>query len=324
MIAKLKSRISVAVATYNGERFILEQLVSLTKQNRPPDEIIVCDDHSKDRTVEIIKRFAVRSKVPVHLTINPTNLGVVKNFEKAISICSGEIIALCDQDDIWLPDKLGMMEEEFENSNSVSGVFSDGLVVDQHLYRLNYSLWDAFSFTREELKAFRQGFATDVLLKHNFITGATLAFRSKYLRYILPIPANWHHDAWIGLIVSYCGNWVPVQRPLILYRQHASNLIGGIINFHTRFAGPIKINRIRLLNNEIGRFIALYRRLTSHDLASRQQRLRVIEKLEHMVRRCDLPKNRILRIIPVLHELIENRYGRFSKNQFAALKDLIL
>jgi|WetSurMetagenome_2_1015567.scaffolds.fasta_scaffold02456_10 glycosyltransferase involved in cell wall biosynthesis len=323
MIAKFKSKISVAVATYNGGRFILEQLISLTKQNRLPDEIVVCDDQSTDRTVEMVRRVAAWSKVPIRLKINPHNLGFSKNFEKAISLCSGNIIALCDQDDIWLPDKLRVMEKEFEKSDSVAGVFSDGLVVNQHLHCLNYRLWDAFSFKRGEMKKFSHGSASDVLLKHNVITGATIAFRSDCLRYILPIPSDWHHDAWIGLIVSYCGEWVPIQLPLILYRQHASNQIGGLINFQTRFVKPLKINRINFLKNEIGRFIELYNRLKSLNLASHQQRIRVIEKLEHMYRRCDLPKNRLLRITPVWRELAGKRYDRYSKNHFTALKDLI-
>src|SRR5215207_2518174 len=99
-------RISIALCTYNGEQYLQQQLDSFVAQSRPPDELVVCDDRSTDRTVPIVEDFAKRAPFRVELVINETNLGSTRNFEKAIGLCTGDIIFLADQDDVWLPEKL--------------------------------------------------------------------------------------------------------------------------------------------------------------------------------------------------------------------------
>src|SRR5690242_1846918 len=99
-------RISVAMCTFNGARFLPEQLESITAQTRLPDELVICDDRSADESLEIIRAFLDRPPFTVRLEINERNLGSTKNFEKAIGLCQGEIIALADQDDVWFPQKL--------------------------------------------------------------------------------------------------------------------------------------------------------------------------------------------------------------------------
>ena len=96
-------KISVAMCTFNGSRYLEEQLGSVAQQSLSPFELVVCDDGSTDATVEIVHRFALRSPFPVYLHQNVTNLGSTRNFEQAIQLCRGEAIALCDQDDYWLP-----------------------------------------------------------------------------------------------------------------------------------------------------------------------------------------------------------------------------
>ena len=107
-----KDRISVAMCTYNGERFLAQQLVSIAQQSRPPDELVVCDDGSTDRTVAMIREFAVSVRYPVRVFENEHNLGVAANFERAIRLCEGNLIALADQDDIWYPIRLERSEQE--------------------------------------------------------------------------------------------------------------------------------------------------------------------------------------------------------------------
>src|ERR1019366_197610 len=96
-----KNRISVALCTYNGERFLSQQLASIGKQTRLPDELVVCDDSSTDRTVAIVREFAASVSFPVRVFENQRNLGSAANFERAIRLCDGDLIALSDQDDIW-------------------------------------------------------------------------------------------------------------------------------------------------------------------------------------------------------------------------------
>src|SRR6266849_5683432 len=117
------------MCTYNGARFLSEQLESIAAQTRVPDELVVCDDGSTDETVEIIKAFVERAPFAVRLEINANNLGSTKNFEKAIGLCQGEIIALADQDDVWYPKKLELLESVFLARPSVGAVFSDADVM---------------------------------------------------------------------------------------------------------------------------------------------------------------------------------------------------
>src|SRR5882762_9087557 len=99
-------KISIAMCTYNGARYLREQLDSIAAQTRPPSELIVCDDNSLDETREIVAGFAASAPFPVRLGVNEQNLGSIRNFERAIKLCEGDLIALSDQDDVWLPEKL--------------------------------------------------------------------------------------------------------------------------------------------------------------------------------------------------------------------------
>src|SRR6201999_469319 len=107
-----KPRLSVALCTYNGERFLPQQLASMANQTRPPDELIVCDDRSSDRTIDIVREFAASAAYPVRIFENESNLGSAANFERAIRLCEGNLIALSDQDDIWYPIRLQRSEQE--------------------------------------------------------------------------------------------------------------------------------------------------------------------------------------------------------------------
>ena len=101
-----QNKISVALCTYNGERFLRQQLESIQQQSRLPDELVVCDDRSRDQTVAIVREFATSVSFPVVIVQNPETLGSSRNFEKAIRLCTGDLIALSDQDDIWYPNRL--------------------------------------------------------------------------------------------------------------------------------------------------------------------------------------------------------------------------
>src|SRR5579862_5382051 len=98
-------RVSIALCTFNGEQFLGEQLASLARQTRLPDELIVCDDGSQDGMLPLVERFARRVQFPVQLSINSRRLGVTANFARAISECTGDLICPCDQDDVWEPEK---------------------------------------------------------------------------------------------------------------------------------------------------------------------------------------------------------------------------
>jgi glycosyltransferase involved in cell wall biosynthesis len=124
-------KLSVALCTYNGAKYLKEQLDSIGRQTRLPDELVICDDRSTDGTPGIVSQFAAEARFPVAFTVNKVNLGATKNFEKAIGRCTGDIILQSDQDDVWLDKKLELIEGIFLNNPDVRAIFSDAEVVDE-------------------------------------------------------------------------------------------------------------------------------------------------------------------------------------------------
>src|SRR5712691_364539 len=164
-------KISVAMCTYNGALHLREQIDSIAAQTRIPDELIVCDDNSTDETVRIVSRFATSASFPVRLCVNEQNVGSTRNFERAIRLCEGDVIALSDQDDVWLPEKLRRIEDSFLREPGVGLVFTDAEVVDEHLRPLGYHLWESVGFDNNHRRLVRTGRVLDVLLPGWTVTG---------------------------------------------------------------------------------------------------------------------------------------------------------
>lgn len=268
-----KYQLSIAMCTYNGENYLQEQLESIAGQTRLPDELVVCDDCSRDNTVKIIKKFANTVPFPVHIFVNDINLGSTKNFEKAISLCKGDIIALSDQDDVWHADKLMCIERVFLNSTEVGVVFTDAEVVDEQLNAIGYTLWQAINFNKKKQKKVLNGKALELLLKGNFVTGATMAFQSKYKDIILPIPDDlllriWVHDGWISLLIAAVGSVTFLPIPLIKYRQHSNNQAG--------LKGAI--GKTKILNKFINRLLIKSGLSKEHRYQYRKVYARLLEK----------------------------------------------
>ena len=221
-----KLRISVALCTYNGSRFLPEQLASIAAQTRLPDEMVVCDDCSSDSTREIIREFARTAPFPVRFVSNSANLGSTKNFEKAIGLCTGDLIALCDQDDIWLPEKLARQLAVLESDPSLGGVFSDAELIDASSRPIGRRLWANFLFTPRDQIRFQSGHGANVLLKGNVVTGATLMFRASLRPVLMPIPAIWVHDVWIAWMLLVHSKLTFISEPLMQYRLHSGQQIG--------------------------------------------------------------------------------------------------
>src|SRR5215217_714545 len=114
----MRSKFSVAMCTYNGARFVAEQLASIAAQTRPPDELVVCDDRSTDATIAYVREFARTAPFPVRIFENEKNVGSTKNFERALELCEGDFIAFGDQDDVWLPEKLRKLEDALANEST--------------------------------------------------------------------------------------------------------------------------------------------------------------------------------------------------------------
>ncbi len=217
-----KYSISVAICTYNGEQFIESQLESICSQNYPVDEIVICDDGSTDKTVQKANDFLKEHFQEYRIIENQQNLGFRKNFEKAIGITQGEIIFLCDQDDVWKKDKVEKMVEAFQVNNKCLMVFSDAELVDEKLNIKPMSLWKSIYFDKHA-KTLNWW---ELLLKGYYVTGATMAVKRELYVRAYPFPESWYHDGWLAINAAIYGEIAALPDKLIFYRQHTSNQVG--------------------------------------------------------------------------------------------------
>lgn len=207
--------ISIAMATYNGEKFLKKQLDSIYTQTYTNIEVVVTDDCSTDRTVDILKEYQENHGLKYY--VNDQNLGFVKNFEKAISLCRGEYITLSDQDDIWLPIKIKELITHIGNNLLIH---SDAYLIDES------SNIFSNSYEKYSRKMVNPTSLIDTVI-NGYITGCTCMFSKRLLKDILPFPQNLYvHDKWIGCNAFYHNKIVYYDKPLIKYRQHAGNFIG--------------------------------------------------------------------------------------------------
>ena len=318
-----KLRISVALCTCEGERFLREQLESIRSQTRPPDEIVACDDVSSDGTAEIVERFAGEVPFPVRFFRNERRLGSTKNFEKAIGLCAGDVIALSDQDDVWRPGKLARIEDIFSGDPALGAVFTDGEVVGEELHPQGYGLWQAHRVNRFQMKCLRNGDIYDALLNHNLATGATMAFHSRFLPLVLPIPGEWVHDGWIALLVAAVAKVEAVPEPWILYRRHKRQQIGAE---RKGFEGRIATAK-RTGEEEYRRISQRYEevldRLRSFGNVSPEVLRNVEGKIAHLAFRAERSRKGGSPV-RVAMELLSMRYRRYSGGWKSAMKDLFL
>jgi glycosyltransferase involved in cell wall biosynthesis len=222
-------RLSIVMCTYNGARFLHEQLESITMQSRKPDEMWICDDGSVDNTLGILRHFAGSVNYPVNIQCNASRLGAVKNFDQTISFSQGEVIVLSDQDDIWQRNKLQVIEEALAANPDAGYAFSDAVMINEIGDVVHPSLWEQVSFDQRRREIFSLGALNQVqvLLKGNVVTGATMAFRGSLKANVLPVPELWIHDEWIAFASSFNGErGIPIDSPLVYYRLHPAQAIG--------------------------------------------------------------------------------------------------
>lgn len=312
-------RVSIALCSHNGGRFIGEQLKSIQEQSFKPDEIIICDDNSSDNTLEVIKQFS--EVLPIKLHQNIPALGTVKNFEYAISLCSSDIIFLCDQDDYWLPNKIEKLVNYLETHPTHDVVFSNAAIVDENLQPLNLTMWEKIRFEDKEISLWEKGKALDLLLISNRVTGCTIAIRKPFAKKAIPFPTHIHpnfiHDGWIALLASLTNQIGFINEPLVLYRQHNSQQVGIIEKEREKIHVSSRISRPR--QEKLKPFLekeSLYTNLLKHihqnypELKSRTKALQTIA--EHYQVRGNLEENRLKRIFPILRNFYRGNYHRYQ------------
>jgi len=219
---------SVAMCTYNGEKHIKNQLDSILNQSLAIDEIVICDDGSNDKTIEIIIQYQQEYPNKIFLHRNPINLKSNKNFEKAISLCNGDYIFLSDQDDIWRKNKVEKIIQYFSKNESAEAVFSNAeLINDNNKKFTDNNLWNSIGFIEDQLSK-PIDLYHHIKFKCNMVTGATLCIKQEIKSLILPIPniKKFHHDEWIAIIIASRRKLEYLTDELISYRIHTEQQIG--------------------------------------------------------------------------------------------------
>ena len=220
------TNISVAMATYNGEKYIAEQLQSLADQSHLPFELVIGDDGSSDSTLDIIKDFRAHAPFSVHIHQNETNLGFARNFLATAKRCKGDWIAFCDQDDFWLPGKLAKTVDAICHTPNCSMVLQNALLCDKALNsrgrkfpnKLNagihdpghqYGFWVWLGFLQTVHRDIIQLWDSGSLPKNYF-----------------PGHSEYSHDKWTCLIANALGGIIVCNEPVALYRRHEDALTG--------------------------------------------------------------------------------------------------
>lgn len=310
------------MAVYNGERFLSEQLGSLARQERLPDEMVVSDDASTDRTVEIVRDFAARAPFPVRLLIHDQNVGCTKNYERAIRECSEDVIFLCDCDDVWYPNKIALTEETLASHPEAGVAICDADLVDMQSRPLGQRLWSwrGFEFA-EEIAGLTEGATFNRSVP---CYGPCIAFRARFKPLILPLPDGpvfrvAGQDTFIVwcIVGAGAGGIALINTPLLGYRQHSAQMTKQIQESHlprwnARTQRPLTF------------LIPLIERLQS-DAASAlcvNSKMRDAA-LQHWRTRCFLPSSKVRRISVVMREYLSGRYDEFSDGLKTVVKDLV-
>lgn len=207
--------ISIVLATFNGEKYLRPQLDSLYGQTFKDFEVVACDDGSTDGTAAVLREYERKYGLRVH--VNAENLGYVRNFEKAVSLSRGELIALCDQDDVWIPRKLEVLSRSL-GSNLM--IFSDVSLIDDQGKLMAKSAFERFRIDPRRAMDIRY------MAFRNYVSGCAALFRKELLAEALPFHPEVSHDYWLAMFALSRNRLAFSGEPLVLYRQHAGNQIG--------------------------------------------------------------------------------------------------
>lgn len=316
-------KISVALASYNGARFIEEQLASLAAQTRLPDELVVCDDGSNDGTVDLVDGFAANAPFRVRLERNSENLGYNRNFEKAVSLCEGDVIFISDQDDIWLPEKIETVVGVLEARPEVHMVLNNQFVAEGS---------GRPTGTRVLENSRALGYPDS-----NYVAGCCTAFRRELRPVLLPFSETLSYDSWISALAEAIGVRTLCDRPLQLYRRHGTNVTESVLN-HSSPSVWLLIRTYGLADpretwqQQIAIFRSMRRRLEEQraDIITLAGGARLAQGLASLDRQIEdlsrrlrlLSKSRLARIPSVVHLWRNGFYANFAGGK-SAIKDII-
>lgn len=315
-------KISVVIASYNGASYIADQLLSIINQTTPPHEIIVSDDSSTDPTADVVAAIAAEHRdIDICFSTNPPPHGVDRNFEHAISLASGDVIFIADQDDVWLPDRIESMIHVFEKSSAPVATFCDSRIVDSKLNDLGYTHLQSrgFSSPAEVFEDNCMGF-----LKRVPPAGHDMAFHSEFRKLLLPFPELDNcYDTWIGMVLFAVGAWkLSAAAPLTLFRRHSGSVSqSGLI---PSWKEKIAQAKRSIADDTAGWNAELYSKLierTGNLLTPEMRKLLEARQAHSQARsRMNIPFFRRLKM--VLKETLNGNYFRFGRSYQNIIQDL--
>jgi glycosyltransferase involved in cell wall biosynthesis len=318
-------KISVAMTSYNGEKYIRAQLDSILQQTYPPNEIVICDDCSSDATREILEKIREQSKIPILLQFNSVNLGYSQNFAKAISLCTGDLVFLADQDDFWHPEKIAVYRDYFQKNPNLFALFSNSRLIDEDGKFLGQTLFEVNLFQENEKQKMHQGEAWRVLLKRKIVAGHTLAIRNDNNGWLFPVPDGVVHDIWIATLLAFTGKVDFLDECYVDYRQHPQQKIGlfagnrwqRIRQRMRRAAGQSASANL----DEITYLQHLLSRLKKHDALAVEKNHKIVKKIKWLETRSRLSRFLLIRAVQICPHMWS--YFEFENGWASLVKDLL-
>ena len=320
----MQPRVSIALATYNGEKYLSEQLDSFLHQSLLPDEIVVCDDASSDGTLKILEAFKQKAPFSVKIFRNDTNLGYVRNFEKALTLCKGNVIFLSDQDDVWFHDKIEVLVNHLSENLGCHLLHCDMQITNHQLIPSGFTQSDQLKWASAQ---------------ENGCFGCATCIRREFLKLALPFPSiNLGHDGWLHSLAKTAGVRHFIKRPLQFYRRHGENhsniaasssqrksvfqgiLAHGLADVTLEWRDAINFIEINLqrLDQRGARIGAMG--LTTRVAESRQDALTEIELRQQRINLMSKP--RVLRTLRILRLWHVGGYQHFAGWK-SVLKDMV-
>lgn len=322
MTQSIRPSISIALCTYNGVAHLSAQWQSLLEQDLLPDEIVISDDQSTDGTVELIADLAAKAPFTVRILANPVRLGSNKNFERALSACTGDLIYICDQDDFWLPEKIATVTQYMVENPAMQVAFCDAWVTDEQLANKQGRMWEVVRFDAVAHERWQSGESMEILLDGNRMMGCASVIRKSFLPYVLPIPpdlpGDYIYDGWIALVAAASRQLAYIDKPLQLYRTHVQQQIGvraqeaqetvlvrkRVTRQRAQKLAPLQLKQAQL--TKINQLLAS--RLPANAPGFSQ----LSRRLAHFTMRGNLPDNRLKRLAPVLGSIRQGNYQRYA------------
>lgn len=324
MVGQIESRLSVALCTCNGERYLQEQLASINLQTIQPTEMIICDDCSVDQTMIILRKFKAIAPFPVQIKTNERRLGAAANFMQAIRMCQTEWVLLSDQDDIWMENRIACFISAIQANPDAYIIQSDGLILRGEKRSQYEQLWRSHHLGNKAVQIIQTGHAEKLLPKQVFLTGAAMAVAHRFAIRV-PNPASgFLHDEWLGW---FAGNHIRlIPEATFYYRQH-NQQITGVDN-----SIPSQIRR--LIRPEDHTSVSLNAAVEKYQLLNRAMLDASIEisavniqnlgrKIKFLIKRSHFGNSTPIRIFRICESLIYGHYWNYASGWRTLIKDLL-